>query len=336
MNKYTHALAHLETNLFESVDCFNTLKSRLSGIAKLKEWNALQATKGAFYCGIYFSQQTSIQRNGCKLLLPVTAQWHRPGPGNRDPHKPFYDCDNAVNTQKDKNHTYREMTTHTGRETLKEQMIFSTLWHPHTHLGFCYYHINWWGNDVSNDMLNGGWGGCLVISSRNVHFGRRQRWGWTDDNARRWHVWTLNDLPDKVIHHIWNVLWQSPRDGSRHHPASISQKAQPPGHGERLRADDGWAPFISRPNVNREESFKLKCEQRWQPDATAGLPLLNMQPFGLVSPFFPGGGNNVRWYKVARPVCTQNYKSWLNRKALWAEEGSCLRFTSASGRPGDL
>lgn len=60
-------------------------------------------------------------------LSPVTAQWHRPGPGNRDPHKPFYDCDNAVNTQKDKNHTYREMTTHTGRETLKEQMIFSTL-----------------------------------------------------------------------------------------------------------------------------------------------------------------------------------------------------------------
>lgn len=181
------------------------------------------------------------------------------------------------------------------------------------------------------------WGrGGLVLSSRNVHFGQRQRWGWTDDNARRWHVWTLNDLPEKVIHHIWNVLWQPPRDGYRHHPASISQKAQPPGHGEGLRADDGWAPFISRPNVNREESFKLKCEQGWQPVATAGLPHLNMQPFGLVSPFFSCRWNNVRWYKVAPPVCTQNYQTWLNRKALWAEEGSCLHFTSTSGRPGDL
>lgn len=129
--------------------------------------------------------------------------------------------------------TLTERWRHTPGGKRWRNKWFSAHCDTHTHtLDFYHYHINWWGNDVSNDMLNTGvgWGGggCLVISSRNVHFGRRQRWGWTDDNARRWHVWTLNDLPDKVIHHIWNVLWQSPRDGSRHHPASISQKAQPP------------------------------------------------------------------------------------------------------------
>lgn len=72
-------------NLWKSLDCFNTSKSRSSGISKLKKkWNALQATKGAFYCGIYFSHQTSIQCNSWELLSPVTAQRHRSGLGNRD------------------------------------------------------------------------------------------------------------------------------------------------------------------------------------------------------------------------------------------------------------
>lgn len=184
------------------------------------------------------------------------------------------------------------MTTDTGREKLKEKMIFCTLRHTHTftHTLDFHYHFNWWGNDVSNNMLNTG---VSLYPPESFVLGKDSIWCWIYDNVIPWRIWTLNDLPDKIIHHIWNVLWQSPRDGYCHDPTSISQKAQPRSQ-QRLRADDWWVWFISRPNINREESFKLKCDQRWQLVWTAVLHLLNMQPFSyfwLVS----AGENNVIW-----------------------------------------
>lgn len=64
--------------------------------------------------------------------------------------------------------TLTERWRHTPGGKRWRNKWFSAHCDTHTHLGFCHYHINWWGNDVSNDMLNTGWvgGGSRYIQQK--------------------------------------------------------------------------------------------------------------------------------------------------------------------------
>lgn len=78
-------------------------------------------------------------------------------------------------------------------------------------------------------------------------------------------------------------------------PLQFHKKAQARSP-QTLRGDDWSTGYISRPNINGEESFKLKCDQI---DLTGWLEqvhfcFLDMQPVFIFGSFVRGE-DNVMW-----------------------------------------
>lgn len=100
----------------------------------------------------------------------------------------------------------KKTLTKRWRRTLGEKNGFL---HTETYRPYFYYHINWWCSDVSNNMLN-----------TRVSLYPLELFIWGKDGicARFMTLCfldmfrTLNHLPDKIIHHVWNLYWQEHRE----------------------------------------------------------------------------------------------------------------------------